>query len=301
LNHLINESANLLRRLIEENIELALCLAPDLKNVKVDPGQMEQVLMNLTINARDAMPEGGCLTLETRNVYLTVEYVKLHPSVSPGNYVLFAISDTGHGIDPGHLPHIFEPFFTTKEKGKGTGLGLSMVYGIIKQSGGFIWVYSEPRQGTSFKIYLPACEETTKTTLPETILPPSPSPSAAILLVEDDEMVRNLTSLTLRKHGFQVREASSPEAALQLMEEVRSSDVDLLLTDVVMPRMSGRELAQEITRRHPGIKILFMSGYTDTAIVQHGVLEEGVNFIQKPFSPKELVRRLQELLNSRAC
>jgi PAS domain S-box-containing protein len=300
LNHLIRESANLLRRLIEENIELSFSLAPDLNMVKVDPGQMEQVLMNLTINARDAMPKGGGLTLETRNVDLTDEYVKLHPSVSPGQYVLIAVSDTGQGITSANIPHIFEPFFTTKEKGKGTGLGLSMVYGIIKQSGGFIWVYSEPGQGTCFKIYLPFCEESTQLTPPEIILLPRPAQSATILLVEDDEMVRNLASLTLQKHGFQVHEACHAEAALQLLEQLGPSEIDLLLTDVIMPQMSGRELAQEISRRHPGIKVLYMSGYTNTAITQHGVLEEGVNFIQKPFSPKDLIRRLHELLDAQS-
>ncbi len=300
LNQLIRESSNLLRRLIEENIELSLCLAPDLKNVKIDPGQMEQVLMNLVINARDAMPQGGCLTLETRNMHLGDEYIRLHPAVSLGSYVLLAISDNGHGIDPVQLPHIFEPFFTTKEKGKGTGLGLAMVYGIIKQSGGFIWVYSEPKHGTCFKIYLPICGEKVETIPEETAHAYGDSPSAVVLLVEDDEMVRDLAGVTLRKHGFQVMEASGPKEALQLFEKAGASQIDLLLTDVIMPQMSGRELAHKIVQAQPGIKVLFMSGYTDTAIVQHGILEEGVNFIQKPFSPKDLVQRLREILDTRA-
>jgi CheY-like chemotaxis protein len=295
LNDLIRENTRMLRRLIEENIELQLFLGAELKNVKADSGQMEQVLMNLAVNARDAMPEGGKLTLETRNLVLTEEYCRTHAVVVPGPYVLLAVSDTGRGIESRIQPHIFEPFFTTKEKGKGTGLGLSMVYGIIKQSGGYIWVYSEPNQGSTFKIYLPVSEDAGEA-LPE----PPEEPELAmetktVLVVEDDEMVRSLTCLGLRKYGFTVIEAVDTREALIQGAEFPGK-IDLLLTDVVMPQMSGHQLAEKIEPLRPGIQVLYMSGYTDNAIVHHGVLDPGLAFLQKPFSPKMLARKIRSLL-----
>jgi len=294
LNEVVRETEQMLRRLIGEDIELRASLGPWLGSVKADPGQMEQVLMNLAVNARDAMPRGGKLTISTENVYLDEEYAAHHVSVAPGRYVILAVSDTGTGMDEQTRARIFEPFFTTKVAGKGTGLGLSTVYGIVKQSGGYVWVYSEVGRGTTFKIYLPRVDAGAQ------VYSQTPSHARelggteAVLLAEDDELVRNMIRFILSDHGYKVLAAANGAAALSIFE--RTEPIHLLLTDVVMPGMSGRELADRLTRLRPEMKVLFMSGYTEDAIVHHGVLDEGVNFIQKPFTPDDLARKVREVL-----
>ncbi|OLE53661.1 MAG: hypothetical protein AUG51_12435 [Acidobacteria bacterium 13_1_20CM_3_53_8] len=296
LNSIISETEKMLKRLIGEDVELRAVLDPSLGQVKADPGQMVQVIMNLVVNARDAMPEGGKLTIETKNVYLDKKYASQHVAVEPGHYVMIAVSDTGHGMIPETQAHIFEPFFTTKEMGKGTGLGLSTVYGIVKQSGGNIWVYSEAYKGTTFKVYLPRVDEQVETE--RFLLEKSESHrgSETILLVEDEELVRGLVYDTLELEGYKVLVANNGKEALRIGEEYRS-EIHLVITDVVMPEMGGRALAEGIARLRTGIKVLYMSGYTDDAIVHHGVLDKGVNFIQKPFAPDALVKRVREALD----
>jgi len=297
LNQVIVETNKMLQRLIGEDIDLLIGLTPDLGKVKADPGQIEQVLMNLSVNARDAMPKGGKLTIETANVYLDDGYASRHLSVSPGHYVMLAVSDTGCGMEAETQARIFEPFFTTKEVGKGTGLGLSTVYGIVRQSGGNIWVYSELEQGTTFKIYLPCVESPTeqfKTGIAETN---APAGTETVLLVEDEEMVRDMTREILLESGYQVLEAKHGHDALRVAEQYRGP-IHLMLSDVVMPRMSGRELAEKLLPLRSEMKVLYMSGYTDDAIVHHGVLDEGMAFIEKPFTPKALALKLHEVLNA---
>jgi len=256
------------------------------------------VIMNLVVNARDAMPRGGKLSIETSNVYLDEAYAREHVSVVPGDYVMLAISDTGCGMSEATRLHIFEPFFTTKEQGKGTGLGLSMVYGIVRQSGGNIWVYSEEGRGTTFKVYFPRvtahAEEHKRTSgaLDE------PRGSETILLVEDAELVRNLARQVLETAGYRVLAAESAEAAIDLCETINGDRIDLLLTDVVMPGMSGNEMSGILLKKRPGMPVLYMSGYTDEAIVQHGVLEAGINFLQKPFTPGALASKVREVLDA---
>jgi two-component system cell cycle sensor histidine kinase/response regulator CckA len=297
LNALVANMGKLLRRLIGEDVELRTALAPDLGAVKADPGQLEQVIANLVVNARDAMPEGGRLTVETANAELDKDYADQHFPVPPGSYVLLAVSDTGTGMDPETKSRIFEPFFTTKEQGKGTGLGLATVYGVVKQSGGYIWVYSEPGQGTAFKIYLPRVREA-----PEPARP-SPAPAAplrgseTLLLVEDDEMVRHLVSRMLKSRGYTVLTAADGTDTLRQLESHRGP-IDLLITDVVMPGMSGREVALRVATLQPQVKVLYLSGYTDDAIVRHGVLEPGISFLQKPFSADALARKVREVLDA---
>ena len=297
LNSVIAEIEKMLKRMIGEDIELRTAPQEDLGNVKADPGQMEQVLVNLVVNARDAIPSGGKITIETRNVYLDETYAKGHVAVAAGHYVMLAVSDTGTGMNEEIRQHIFEPFFTTKETGKGTGLGLSTVYGIIRQSGGTIWVYSEPAKGTTFKIYLPRVQESA-----EEYKRPVPSTDLArgtetILLVEDDELVRKLAREVLETSGYRVLEAASGEGALSICEENKDV-IHLLLTDVVMPRMSGREVANNLLSLHPEMRIVYMSGYAENAIVHHGVLEQGTWFIQKPFSPHALALKVREVLDA---
>jgi PAS domain S-box-containing protein len=297
LNQLITNSANMLSRLIGEDIEMDLILDPSLGKVKADPVQIEQVIMNLAVNARDAMPQGGKLTLETRNVYLDEDYARRHLGVRPGHYILLAMSDTGIGMDQETLSHIFEPFFTTKEKGKGTGLGLSTVYGIVKQSGGHIMVYSEPGRGTTFKIYLPRVEGEADPI--EIKLGPDAdrTGSETILLVEDDAAVRHLAKEILQMHGYTVLEAPGGEGALQLIEGY-SGHIHLMLTDVVMPRMSGPELAARAAPLRPQMKVLYMSGYSENAIAHHGILHPGTHFLPKPFTPEALALKVREVLDS---
>ncbi|HLK57532.1 MAG TPA: PAS domain S-box protein [Chthonomonadaceae bacterium] len=299
LNDLILDVSRLLRRLIGEHIELVVLPTHNLHSVRVDPGQMEQVLINLVVNARDAMPHGGKITIETHNVVLDEVYARQRPEVTPGPYALLAISDTGGGIAPEIQSHIFEPFFTTKEIGKGTGLGLATCYGIVKQNGGHIWVYSEPGQGTSFKIYLPCTEEESLPSSPPEILSTLPHGSETILLVEDEELVRGIAAQTLRTQGYRVVEASNGSEALRLAQEM-TGEIHLLITDVVMPQMGGAELAQRLQALRPVMKILFTSGYTDNAIVHHGRLDPGVHFLSKPFMPVAFAHKVRAVLDAPA-
>jgi PAS domain S-box-containing protein len=297
LNEIIAHLEKMLRRLISEDIVLDTKLKPGLGQVKADPGQVEQIVMNLAINARDAMPQGGKLIIETANVELDQTYASQHPGTAPGHYVMLAVSDTGVGMDAATQARLFEPFFTTKELGKGTGLGLATVYGIVKQSGGDIWVYSEPGGGATFKIYLPRVDEA--------VPPPEAQPELlegsggveTILLVEDEVVVRALARQVLELNGYTVLEAGHGGEAL-LLGEQRQEPIHLLVTDVVMPHMSGREVARRLASLHPEMKVLYMSGYTDDAIVQHGVLEPGLFFLQKPFTPNALVKKVREVLDT---
>jgi PAS domain S-box-containing protein len=297
LNAVVANIDKMLRRLIGENIELTTVLAPELGRVKADPGQIEQVILNLAVNARDAMPQGGQLTLETANVELNEGDTRTRVSVLPGRYVMLAVSDSGMGMDAETQAHIFEPFFTTKEEGKGTGLGLATVYGIVKQSGGHIGLYSEPNHGTTFKIYLPRLEEAAQPV--EAISPGAPlaGGSETILLVEDEEGVRDLARRILELKGYKVITASNPTEAAQVCERYEGP-IHLLLTDVVMPTMSGPQLAEHVAFLRPGLKVLYISGYTDNAIVPHGILEEGVQFLQKPFTQDSLTRKVREVLDA---
>lgn len=298
LNNLVENLSSLLHRLIGEHIELCTITAPDLGLVKADAAQLEQVMMNLVVNARDAMPDGGQLTVETANAELDDSYSADHPGVNPGRYVMLAVSDTGKGMTQETLARIFEPFFTTKEMGRGTGLGLSMVYGIVKQSGGHIWTYSEVGHGTTFKIYLPRTEEPADSTVSRRSGTASISGNEQILLVEDDEQLRALANSILTSCGYAVIVSSDTEHARAICEQ-RASSIQLLLTDVVMPGISGRALAQLLVAKNPKVKVLYMSGYTENAIVHHGVLDSGTHFIQKPFTPSMLAGKVREVLDSR--
>ncbi|MFZ5453362.1 MAG: PAS domain S-box protein [Thermodesulfobacteriota bacterium] len=297
LNDVVKDMDKMLQRLIGEDIELVTFIDQELGLVKADPGQIEQIIMNLVVNARDAMPRGGKLTIETANVYLDQAYVQGRADATPGPHVMLAVSDNGTGMDAETLSHIFEPFFTTKESGKGTGLGLATVYGVIKQSGGNIWVYSEPGQGTTFKVYLPRVEESLEMVKPKTAPVISLEGKETILLVEDDVGLRELISKALRQYGFKVLEAAQGGEALLLCER-EEAPIHLMLTDVVMPQMSGGALAQRLKLLHPEMQVLFMSGYTEDAIVHHGVLNSDVNFIPKPFRMLALVQKVREVLDS---
>jgi len=295
LNKVMDGFKKMIRHLIGEDIEVQAFLDPGLYGVNADRGQIEQVLMNLVVNARDAMPDGGKLTLETANVYLDEAYLKQYTdTLSPGQYVMLAVSDIGCGMDAETRRQIFEPFFTTKEAGKGTGLGLSTVFGIIKQHGGNIWVYSEPGKGTTFKIYLPQAEGTAKP-LEIAAEPASVYGTEAILVVEDEAMVRQLVCETLASYGYKPLEAKDPYEGLQLASENKET-LRLLLTDVIMPEMNGRELYHKVSAMIPDIKVLYMSGYTDNIIAHHGVLDEGIDFLQKPFSVQSLTQRVRQVL-----
>jgi PAS domain S-box-containing protein len=295
LNQVLGELDKMLRRLIGEDLELTLLLADDLAPVKIDPTQVEQVVVNLAVNARDAMPFGGKLTIETANVVLDAAYAAQHLEVEPGEYVLLAVSDDGVGMSEEVQARLFEPFFTTKEKGKGTGLGLATVFGIVKQNQGYIGVYSEPGQGTTFKIYLPRVAEDA---------PPPPRPPQAtargtetLLLVEDEAQVRELTHDILQGQGYQVLAARDGVEALRVAE-AHEGPIHLLLTDVVMPRMSGKGLADQLLRTRPEMRVLFTSGYTDNAIVHHGVLAEGIAFLSKPFELEAIARKVRDVLDA---
>jgi len=296
INRTVNDISFMLKRLIGEDVHLISALSSELGQVKVDPGQLSQVIMNLAVNARDAMPLGGVLTIETRNVYLDEEFAARHLPTQAGHYVMLAVSDTGTGIAPETRENIFEPFFTTKEVGKGTGLGLSTVYGIVKQSGGYIWVYSELEKGSTFKIYLPRVgnrpESKKQSELEELTLG-----TETILLAEDEPMVRKLTRQVLEDCGYTVVEAGNGVEALEICGTI-GCRIDLLMTDVVMPRMGGRELAENLSAKLPQMRVLFTSGYTDDAVVRHGVIEIGTNFIQKPFSPTALASKVRQILDA---
>ncbi len=298
LNTLLKDLDKMLHRILGEDIELVYHLGQDLGMVKTDPGQMEQVILNLAVNARDAMPSGGKLTIETSNVELDERYSQNHLEVTPGQYVMLSVSDNGIGIPPEIKERIFEPFFTTKEKGQGTGLGLSTVYGIIKQSNGNIYVYSEPGFGTTFKIYLPRIEakEEHHRFQPERDRY-LPGGNEKILLAEDETSVRELTARILREKGYKVFEAQNGIEILAFVQNQQERNFQLLVTDVVMPLMSGKELEDRLKKLIPAIKVLYISGYTDNAIVHHGVLHQGVNFIQKPFTPEALTRKVREVLD----
>jgi PAS domain S-box-containing protein len=300
LNSLITDSTKMLKRLLGEDIELVTVLDSELGKVKADAGQMDQVIVNLAVNARDAMPDGGRLTLETRNEFLDEGYTQKHLSLLPGPYVMLAVSDTGFGMNAETLSHIFEPFFTTKEQGKGTGLGLSTAYGIVRQSGGSIWVYSEIGIGTTFKIYLPRIDEPVAEFDRDRSVPESPRGSETVLVVEDDPRVLELTCQALRNYGYQVIEAVNAGEALLACEKLKGP-IPLMITDLVMPLMSGRELADRLHQLRPEMQVLYMSGYTDDAVVRLGFLDRTVPFIQKPFTPTALALKVRDVLDHRTA
>jgi two-component system, cell cycle sensor histidine kinase and response regulator CckA len=297
LNALVEEFEKMLRRVIGEDVEFRLTLGADVGNVRADPGQLHQVIMNLVVNARDAMPTGGKLLIETANAELTSAYAELHKPVVPGPYVMLAVSDTGTGMTPEIRARVFEPFFTTKEKGKGTGLGLSTVYGIVKQSEGYVWVYSEPGKGTTFKVYLPRVDAPA-----DQITKPRPreslTGSETILIAEDDVILRPLARQLLEKLGYTVLEGSTCDEALAAAQQ-HTGPIHLLIADVILPGPSGRELARRLGVARPDSKVLYVSGYTDDAIVHHGMLEPGLHFLQKPFTPATLARKVREVLDAR--
>jgi len=296
VNDLVEDFEKMLGRVIGEDVELRLALGKDVGNVRADPGQLDQVIMNLVVNARDAMPTGGKLILETANAELPEQYADPHQPVVSGPYVMLAVSDTGTGMTPEVKARIFEPFFTTKERGKGTGLGLSTVYGIVKQSGGYVWVYTEQGRGTTFKIYLPRVDAPAKQ-LPRAAEPGSVAGTETVLIAEDDAILRPLVRALLEKLGYRVLEGGNAAEALDSARR-HQGPIHLLVADVVMPGASGRDLARELAQSRPATRVLYVSGYTDDAIVHHGMLEEGLNFLQKPFTPGALARKVREVLDA---
>lgn len=297
LNTVVQGLEKMLRRIIGEDIELITHLAEGLGRVKTDPSQMEQVLLNLVVNAKEAMPNGGKLILETNHVELDENYARTHINVIPGRYVLISVSDTGCGMSPEVKERIFDPFFTTKGKDKGTGLGLSTVYGIVKQSGGNIWVYSELNRGTTFKIYLPRVEEEADAFPEKDEGGDLPRGSEIVLLVEDEPSVRSLAARVLREQGYTVLEAANGEEAMHIAHKPIIKEIHLLLTDVVMPQMGGKELVERFKALYPSVKILFISGYTDKAVTHQVLLESEFPFLQKPFSPIALVKKVRGVLD----
>jgi signal transduction histidine kinase len=299
LNGVVENTEKLLDRLIGEDIQLSTVLAPDLGLVNGDPGQLEQILMNLVVNSRDAMPRGGRLTIETADLNADDLFVRNHPLARPGRYAMLAVTDTGVGMDEETKVHIFEPFFTTKEQGKGTGLGLATVYGIVKQSGGFVWVYSEPGHGTSIKVYLPCAEAAAQASAAQETAADSGMPrgSETVLVVEDAPAVRAVMRQVLKRQGYTVLDAPDGAEALRLSAE-HTGPIHMVLTDLVMPVLGGRQLTERLTELRPDTKVLYTSGYTDDAVVRHGLLESGVAFLQKPFAPEVLARKVREVLNA---
>jgi two-component system cell cycle sensor histidine kinase/response regulator CckA len=296
VNVVISEFSKMLLRMVGEDIELVSVLKPGVGQINADPGQIEQVIMNLVVNARDAMPHGGKLVIETAHADLDEVYCRNHSAVQPGSYVMIAVSDTGTGMSSETQSRIFEPFFTTKEQGKGTGLGLATVYGVVKQSGGHIWVYSEIGQGTTFKLYFPCVSETVQPNVATNTTGENLRGSETILLVEDADMLRELTAALLEKNGYRILAAENGSHAIQLAEETKER-IDILLTDVVMPGMSGKQVADYLTAKHPDMRVLYMSGYTNDVIAHQGVLDEGIHFIEKPFAEEALMRKLREVLS----
>jgi CheY-like chemotaxis protein len=297
LNHIMAEMQEILRRVIKENIEVINRFEENLGVAFVDPVQIEQVMLNLAVNASDAMPDGGELTIETSNIDLDSDFIREHPEAEPGPYVLLAVSDSGIGMDEEILSQIFEPFFTTKPAGVGTGLGLAMVYGVVKQSGGFIWANSEPGMGTSFKIYFPRVPgENSELEVAQAVSALSEVGSETILLVEDEQMVLDLTASVLKNAGYEVVTASTPKQALEEMAH-QKGPIHIMITDVVMPGMSGPTLANALAPEHPEMKLIFMSGYTGAAVVENRFIRPGSVFLQKPFSTDTLKAKIRELLD----
>jgi CheY-like chemotaxis protein len=297
LNQIVERMDALVRRVIGEDVVFETRLSDTLKRVNADPGQIEQVLMNLAVNARDAMPDGGQLTIETADVDLDESYVSRHGGASPGPHVMLAMSDTGVGMNDETLRRVFEPFFTTKEAGKGTGLGLATVYGIVKQSHGSIWVYSEPGHGSTFKIYLPAIASQGSADTSDEETPRRLTGMETVLIVEDQAEVRGVIRTTLRRNGYTVLEATNGQEALALSRG-HAGPIHLLFTDVVMPGLSGRRVAEILTAERRDMRVLYTSGYTDDAIVRHGVLEPGLAFLQKPYTSSAMLRKLRSTLDT---
>jgi PAS domain S-box-containing protein len=297
LNAIVKDLEKMLRRVIKEDIDLVTTLAEDLGKVKTDPGQMEQVILNLAANARDAMPHGGKLTLETANVRLDEGYGLLQVGLQPGHYVMLSVSDTGTGMSPDVKERIFDPFFTTKEVGKGTGLGLSQVYGIVKQSGGSIWVDSHPGKGTTFNVYFPRVEKPVELPLINAAPSKRSQGTETILLVGDEEMVRTLARTTLEKNGYRVLEASNGEDALQTVQEYAHDPIHLMVTDMLMPGMTGLKLAERLAPLHPEMKVLYMSGHGDIPTPEPSAVDPRIDFLPKPFSPDSLAYKVRELLD----
>jgi nitrogen-specific signal transduction histidine kinase/ActR/RegA family two-component response regulator len=296
LNELVANTAQLLERLLSANINLVASLYRDAGSVKVDPGQMEQVIVNLAVNAQDAMPDGGRLLIESKNVTFGEPVNQNNVSLPAGRYVTLTVTDTGVGMDSETQARVFEPFFTTKKAGQGTGLGLATVYGIVRQSGGFISVYSEPGAGTTFKIYFPRVDEEVPAAPAHRDKLQSLQGSETVLVVEDAAAVRGIIYSVLKRNGYNVLEAVDGQNALEIGAQ-HDGPIHLLLTDVVMPRMGGRTLAEQFAKLRPDTRILFVSGYTDDAIVHHGVLDPGVNYLEKPFTPDDLARKVRSLLD----
>jgi signal transduction histidine kinase len=295
VNALLGGTQKMLRRLIGEDIHLDLRTARDVGNMRADPVHIEQAIVNLAVNARDAMPNGGRITIESANVHLDETYTRTHPGVQPGEFVMIAVSDTGHGMDAETRRRIFEPFFTTKERGKGTGLGLATVYGMVKQSGGDIWVYSEIGKGSTFKLYFPRVSDPISDAAGSDAEQAKPLGSETILLVEDEKAVRELTLKMLQRLGYTVLPAPGGAEALEVSRTFPGR-IALLLTDVVMPNMSGRQLADILCETRPDMKVLYLSGYTENTVVHHGVLEPGVDFLPKPFSREVLGSKIRDIL-----
>jgi CheY-like chemotaxis protein len=296
LNAVVWESERMLRRVIGEDIELTVKPKPGLYRVKADPGQVGQILLNLALNSRDAMPRGGKLTIQTRNAEIDEAFTTRRPEVKPGEYAVLSVGDTGQGMTAEVRARIFEPFFTTKGPGKGTGLGLAVVHGIVQQSGGFIEVESEPEQGATFRVYLPVIDEEAGP-LSRLVKKRSAKPGTeTVLLVEDEEGVRQVAELALRTHGYTVLVAANAAEALHAVDEHRDA-IAILVTDVVMPGVSGSQLADSLRGRYPKLKVLFMSGYTADAVLRHGILDGAENFLHKPFTPVSLANKVREILD----
>ncbi len=294
LNSLLKNLTKMLNRMIGDDIEMIMMLEPSVGNIMADPGQVEQIVMNIVINARDAMPDGGTITIETQEVELDEDYCKTHAEVTPGTFIVLCITDTGKGMTPEVMEKIFDPFFTTKKKGAGTGLGLSTVYGIVKQHKGHIYVYSELGSGTIFKIYFREIKKVAEESSTKKF-PAMESGTETILVVDDEASIRKLVSDTLTPLGYKILEATNGEEALACYRENHDT-IDLLLTDVVMPKMTGKKLAQILLQEYSGLKVLYMSGYTDNVIAQKGILDRDIHFLNKPLVPSILTKKIREVL-----